>query len=229
MKMVKNNKKEKLLKISKSFTCLGISQFDNQLAKFWHINFNHFVKDINAKDIEFIEDKGFILNQKDNSSFKVIFNPNIVAPKKITLELTNLTGHLCQNFVIDFLDTNIDTVKITQNACFSSLSDNYIRRKKIDTTYINAQKYSQRNVEYFVRGTLECENNYSKEMTIFYPYLDKRYIRSTIIVGVNEENSARPIFEKYDGQKIQPITSSEFADELKKDKKAKFKVLKKVA
>lgn len=226
MKIEKHSKKDDLVKIDKYFTCLNIGKFDEEIVRFWQINFEHFINKINSRDVEFIKDSGFILNHKDNTTFKVVFTPTFVAPTKITLELTNLSGYLCQSIVIDFSDNYTNTVKITHNSCYQS--DNCIRRKKIDKTYINMKKYYQKKVEYVVQRSLTHDNNYSKEITEIYPYLDNRYIRSTIFVGTNEEQNSKTTFEKYDGKNIKLITPLEFTFELEQEKN-KLKVLKKCA
>lgn len=227
MKIKKQNKKDDLEKIINSFACLNIDEIDNDVAHFWQINSNHFIKNISSKEVNFIDDNGFIINCKDNSTFKVIFEPKLVTPRNITLELCNLSSQLCQSFIIDFSDSYENTVKIIQNSCYQS--DNCIRRKKIETTYINKKKYYRRKLEYFVQSALANENNYSKETTEVYPYLDNCYVKSTICLGTSEGNNLGAIFEKCDGKYIKEITSSEFTSTLEKNQKNKLKILKKVA
>ena len=143
MKIGKINKKEELIKMNESFAYLKINRLDNAVEQFWKTNFEQFILKIKSTDIELIDDNGFILNNNDNSSFKIIFDPIIVSPQKISLVLTNLEQHLSHSFVIDFIDSNTDMVKIVENACYKSFNGNYIRRKKVDTTYINDKKYYQ--------------------------------------------------------------------------------------
>lgn len=229
MKIGRRNKKEELIKMSESFDYLKISSLDKSVEQFWKNNFDHFIMKIKSTDIETIGDNGFIINNSNNSSFKIVFYPTIVAPRKISLELTNLDSHLRHSFVIDFLDSNVDMVKIVENACYRSFNGNCIRRKKIDTIYISDKKYYQRKVECFLQESLDCENNYSKESIEFYPNLDSCYVKSDILVGTNDGETTTASFEKYDGKIKKSITSSEFAEELKRKKQAKFKVLKKSA
>lgn len=229
MKIGKINKKEELIKMNESFAYLKINRLDNAVEQFWKTNFEQFILKIKSTDIELIDDNGFILNNNDNSSFKIIFDPIIVSPQKISLVLTNLEQHLSHSFVIDFIDSNTDMVKIVENACYKSFNGNYIRRKKVDTTYINDKKYYQRKVECFVQDSLDCENNYSEESIEIHPNLDNCYVRSNILVGTDDIKTTTAKFEKYDGNEKKSITSFEFEEELKRKKKTKFKVLKKCA
>ncbi len=229
MKLEKRNKKEELIKMSESFAYLKINLLDNAVDQFWKTNLDHFIFKEKSTDIELIGDNGFILSNNNNSSFKVIFNPTIVSPRKISLVLTNLENHLSNSFVIDFMDSNRNMVRIIENACYKSFKGNSIRRKKIDTVYINDKKYYQRKVECFVQDLLDCENNYSQESIKIYPNLDDCYVKSDILVGTNDTETTTAKFEKYDGNIIKSITSYEFDEELKKKKANKFKVLKKSA
>ena len=48
MKIVKINKKEELIKMSKSFAYLKINRLDNEVEQFWKTNFDYFILKIKS-------------------------------------------------------------------------------------------------------------------------------------------------------------------------------------
>ena len=101
---------EEIKQIKNSFLILNLENYDEELVKFFVINFDYYY---NNKDVskKIINDNTFKLTLLD-CFFKVSFEPCIINPTKIVLHLKNLNGKLEQRYNIEFYSNEI--VKITK-------------------------------------------------------------------------------------------------------------------
>ena len=225
MKFNKKNGTNSVVDIKNALTYLHLDSIDKQFSEFVEKNFDFFYVQTDKPSISFVNNNSFKLVREESSEFSVTFVPNCISPEKIMVELINLDGDSVLSYTINYIDE--DTLEIIRRHSLriNDIYSNKKTHKKYEKTrYVNSRIAYKRSIENIVCE--ENDNSCSKEITIYYPNFDERYVKSQISIGM--ENSFYPTsvrYEKFDGKSVKSINETEF-NNLKVKKHSKNKVLK---
>lgn len=218
---------ELLQKIESSLNYLGIRKIDKNIGQFFETNYNHFFSNSENSDIKYVSEDGFIIC-KDNSTFKLKMTPSYIYPDKICMELYNLDNKFIQSYVIEFLDSSANMIKIIERKHYNIQSNDNQKLKKriLSTIYLNSNKYYEKKLEVEV----DSDDVYSTETNTWYPRLDDTFVKSYISLGEISKQQSSILYEKGDLDSTTPITEKEFKFLLNKNNSSKsFKKYKKCA
>lgn len=225
MNFNKRNGKNSVKNIKEALTYLDLEQLNNKFSDFVNTNYNFFFEQSDNPNIVFANDNSFKIIKRDNSEFGIEFIPNCISPKKIIINLINLEGNLEQSYIVKFNSDDVIKIINRRNLKINQYNnDEKIHKKYEEFEYVNSKLRYNRKIENVI-GIIN-DYSYSKETTIYYPNLNKEYIKSQISIGI--DNSFYPSSvrcEKYDGEEIKSISLEEF-NNIVNNKITKNKILK---
>ena len=214
---------DKISTIINSIKLLELNQLDGNIARFLSDNFNYFMK--HPKD-SIVKENEFVLVSTDDSIFKISLLPNYITPTSVYIELINMNSEFIQNYTIEYLNDERNSVKTTYRKYMNCLNNQ--NKTTVTTFYDNGKKTFIKKYETFMEDNNIKDRSCSRETKTFYYNLDNKYVESQISVGMPCSYFPTNIqYTKYDGDKIIKISQSEFST-LRYRKKTN-KVLKHVA
>ena len=163
----------------------------------------------------------FILFSLAYKFFSIKLSPNYYNLKHLVIRLNNLEGMLSQSYHVDYNDNEV-AVQYKKQFVNNDINDNKkITKLNINTKYINGKKKYERRLESSVQEN--SDNNFTKEVVIYYPNLDESYVKSEI--NINMFNSDVAYF-KGSNDVCKKISASEFENIKAENNKVKIKTRK---
>lgn len=194
-------------KIKSSLKYLKINKLDGKISKFFESNYNYFFSQEETPFIKYVQEDGFIVCCND-STFKLKLTPSYAYPDKICIELYNLNDNFIQGYLIEYLDSSANMVRITERKHYNiNIDDNQKIKKRITSTiYLNCNKYFEKKTEVRMDKNDVC----SQEISTWYPKLDDSYVKSFVSLGESFNQGSKIIYEKGDMNSSTQITEKEF-------------------
>ena len=216
---VESNRTINIERIMEAVTCLHIEEFDKNLSDFINTNLNYFYLE---NQYAYTSDTNeFKIDGDDNSFFSIKLSPNYYNLKHLVIRLNNLEGMLSQSYHVDYNDNEV-AVQYKKQFVNNDINDNKkITKLNINTKYINGKKKYERRLESSVQEN--SDNNFTKEVVIYYPNLDESYVKSEI--NINMFNSDVAYF-KGSNDVCKKISASEFENIKAENNKVKIKTRK---
>lgn len=204
MGIKKNLPEEQINKIKNSLLYLNLHEYAKEVYDFVIMNFNYFQS--NMKNMQILSENSFILTSLDDSIFNVSLIPTCISPKSLVIKLNNLGGKFEQSFTINFTNGDENIIKIISKKTLSDENGDSKSLKK-EMILINFSKFYEKSVQ----TSINNNDSYMKEINTYYYNQDDKYIKSEIKLSTESTfEPSKPSYEKYDGNKLKKISSTEF-------------------
>ncbi len=198
----KKNARQAIQNIVNHFRYLNLEEINDDLCQFVNDNVEYFMSLNRARYS--VEDTGFTIesfgsNVELDGSFKMSFEPSLVAPLTIKIVHTSLGGNHRVLYKVNFANKKQDAIAITYQTSFAGIVVTALKR---ETIYISGKKRFSRVNQHAISLLLDEQHpNYSQTDTSCYSSLDNSYVHAKKTIS-DDTKKIHNVYEKFDGENV---------------------------